>query len=579
MRTAIIQQGGISARAIAGSHTVLLALDATAEAREGLRGFAIRRQAGQGAPRWLTGSKVFRAVTPNPEPGRNYSSREQPIQSLIWGDYTAKPGMTYVFRVVPLYGNPGSLTEGPAVELDVTTETEGGATHSIWFNRGAIASQAFAERFDNLPPPEPDNPEHEQTAWLSRGLLEACLRFIDETPAGDGLRVAAYEFTYPPIIMALKAAHERGVDLKVVYEAGQMTVKGERVDTEATKSAATALKAHGFPTKVLIKRTKRANIPHNKFIVRLNADRQPQAVWTGSTNFTPSGFLGQANVGHQVDDPHVAGQFLGYWEILAGDPEPAAGRAAVEGLTPDPPDSGPASGVTCVFSPRSKKDLLQWYAARIAEARQTVLFTGAFGVNETLARAFSIDRDFLRYILLEKPPTHKTKALLGDDRDLIVVPGQVLGDVWTKNKKGELTLRRPIPGFELERWFLDEEHYRAKGNIFFVHTKFMVIDPLSDDPVVITGSANFSDASLLSNDENMMVIRGNTRVADIYLTEFDRLIRHFYFRDIAAKFHGGGAGANAKFLDETDEWLEPYFRSGGFKDRRRRLFMATSSPQ
>src|SRR6266446_4451437 len=29
-------------------------------------------------------------------------------------------------------------------------------------------------------------------------------------------------------------------------------------------------------------------------------------VWTGSTNFTPAGFLGQTNVGHLVDDPGTA---------------------------------------------------------------------------------------------------------------------------------------------------------------------------------------------------------------------------------------------------------------------------------
>jgi phosphatidylserine/phosphatidylglycerophosphate/cardiolipin synthase-like enzyme len=45
----------------------------------------------------------------------------------------------------------------------------------------------------------------------------------------------------------------------------------------------------------------------------------------------------------------------------------------------------------------------------------------------------------------------------------------------------------------------------------------MLVDPLCDDPLIITGSANFSDASTTKNDENMLVIRGDTRVADIYL--------------------------------------------------------------
>ena len=42
--------------------------------------------------------------------------------------------------------------------------------------------------------------------------------------------------------------------------------------------------------------------------------------------------------------------------------------------------------------------------------------------------------------------------------------------------------------------------------MFYVHTKFMLIDPLSEDPVVITGSANFSKNSLVNNDENMLLI-------------------------------------------------------------------------
>ena len=44
-------------------------------------------------------------------------------------------------------------------------------------------------------------------------LLEACLKFIDDTPKGDALRVAAYEFTYAPVIEALKRAIDRKVEL------------------------------------------------------------------------------------------------------------------------------------------------------------------------------------------------------------------------------------------------------------------------------------------------------------------------------------------------------------------------------
>jgi phosphatidylserine/phosphatidylglycerophosphate/cardiolipin synthase-like enzyme len=107
-----------------------------------------------------------------------------------------------------------------------------------------------------------------------------------------------------------------------------------------------------------------------------------------------------------------------------------------------------------------------------------------------------------------------------------------------------------------------------------VHTKFLLIDPLSDDPLVCSGSANFSSNSLLQNDENMLLIRGNTRVADIYMTEFDRIFRHFYFRDIANQLAGSATSDHAIsiFLDETDGWSQSYFKPGTLKCNRRLMF-------
>ena len=71
---------------------------------------------------------------------------------------------------------------------------------------------------------------------------------------------------------------------------------------------------------MLFPRTK-TKIPHNKFIVRLKDNTDPVEVWTGSTNFTPSGFLGQTNVGHRVEDADTAKQYLDYWKLLTNDPD------------------------------------------------------------------------------------------------------------------------------------------------------------------------------------------------------------------------------------------------------------------
>ena len=59
-------------------------------------------------------------------------------------------------------------------------------------------------------------------------------------------------------------------------------------------------------------------------------------------------------------------------------------------------------------------------------------------------------------------------------------------------------------------------------------SRSLLIDPRSDDPLICAASANAPRARWARNDESMILIRGATRVADLYVTEFDRL-----FRDIA----------------------------------------------
>ena len=85
---------------------------------------------------------------------------------------------------------------------------------------------------------------------------------------------------------------------------------------------------------------------------------------------------------------------------------------------------------------------------------------------------------------------------------------------------------------------------KINSHVVYVHSKFLLMDPLGADPIVVTGSANFSKASTNDNDENMLLIRGNQRVADIYFTEFNRLFNHYYVRSVTeALKDSAGAGS------------------------------------
>ncbi|WP_310570294.1 phospholipase D-like domain-containing protein [Gemmatimonas sp.] len=570
--------GGFQARGIAGTRAILLAMDCSPKRLQGLRGFAIWRET-KGRPtsgRWLRSFKVFKSVVPDPKPatGKNaprYSTEDHPIQSFLWSDYTAAPDTTYLFRIIPKYGTSGSLSDDDADSLKVEVRTEAEEVvdgHGVWFNRGAIASQAFSREFGDVSPAEyVDDVDAPVTKWLSRGLAEACIAFIDGVPKGDELVGCVYEFTYQPVLIAIKAAIKRGVRVQLSYH---------ETDVNSSAIATAKLPRTSKGKQVLFPRTK-PKIPHNKFFVHVRK-AVPHAVWTGSTNITPSGFLGQSNVGHVVEDGHVAQAYYDYFEALSLDPTLAKARDAVVALSPHPPELVASSPLPVVFSPRRTSNMLDWYGNRIEDAAEGVMFTGAFGINARLLPRLTKNRSFLRFVMLEKRPSAAESAQLRSDRDLVVAYGAELGKTSIyKNKKFQ---KVRIKNFSLDKWFAREEHYRKQGNIFFIHTKILLIDPLSEDPLVCTGSANYSKNSLESNDENMLLIRGVPRIADIYLTEFDRLFRHFYFRDVANEIEAKGGDATGAFLDERDSgvdvWTKSYFRKGAFKTRRREMFFATA---
>ena len=562
---------GVSVHAITGSNCVLLAMDAEPAARQGLKGFAIRSEnAVTGTGGWLRGFKFFESLVPNPQPGERRSTLGHPIQSFLWGDYSASPDQSFRYTVRPLYGPPENLIPGTDVIVEAHTESNDQGEHAIYFNRGAIPSQKFADLFGNQGPADENNVDAEDVQWLSRGLLEAALGFIKQARNSRfELRVAAYEFTYLPILEAFKRAASAGAEVKIVYEAGQYKDKGVIKDTSTTignREAVQAANLKNVQNIVLIERTKRRAIPHNKFMVLLE-NGHPIQVWTGSTNFTPSGFLGQTNVGHIIRDETVARAYLDYWDQLASDPEPNLFQKWCSMRYPHPSGGLPEIEITPIFSPRTRSKMLDWYGDRVETASQTVMLTAAFGVTRKLAERFNNDRDFLRFLIMERKNKGETQAMLERDKDTRIALGAAL------NKDA---IKLGLGGHRLDEWFRQEEHFRKQGHIFYVHTKIMLIDLLTNDPLVFTGSANFSPNSLLSNDENMLLIRGNQAAADVYLTEFTRIFNHFYFRYIAQMLAKSGQNdpAEAAFLDPTDGWVSEYFKSGSYHARRRELFRA-----
>jgi hypothetical protein len=139
--------GLVTVRAISGTYVVFLAFNMRESDAKGLMGFAIQRtDLTENETIWLRGNKTFASIRPSTGI-EDASSHEHPFQAFQWADYSAKPGYRYRYRIVPMYGSPGALTEKAATSVTIATEPLAGHRHEIHFNRGAIASQAFTQTF------------------------------------------------------------------------------------------------------------------------------------------------------------------------------------------------------------------------------------------------------------------------------------------------------------------------------------------------------------------------------------------------------------------------------------------------
>lgn len=517
MRTSKIQNG-FKVNAIAGTYVVTLGFNLPREKCKGLLGFSVLRTDEDGTARFLEGMKCFAETDPGFAAGALYPSNEQPIQIFQWADYSAAPGKKYAYKVTALKGTPKKLVPFAACEVKVTTECPQGGDHDVYFNRGTAASQEYVRRFGNKAPDKvKDNKAFD---WLSRGLYEAIVEFVSSCePGRHSLRIAAYEFVYEPFVQLLneirnKTKGGKKVDIQIIYDA-RKKYPGE---TNRTMAADYAL------TDCCTERTaNKSAISHNKFIVKLDK-KKPVSVLSGGTNFSDGGIFGHSNVAHIVEDADVAALYLQYWEELRKDMDRKQFPPVVEGITSIPPIK-PPKGTSVLFSPRASLAALEYYGALAMTAKDGLFMTFAFGMNKTFKDVYRNSQAGFRLALMEK----KTRAYRKEHEAQKLADEQEIQDL-RNMPENVFSIGNFVRTNELDGW-VKERLTGLNSNVNYIHNKFMLVDPLSNDPIVVNGSANFSDASTVANDENMLIVRGNTRVADIYFGEFMRLFSHFSFRE------------------------------------------------
>jgi PLD-like domain len=546
------RQNGITINAVAGTRVVFLGLDLVEDKHKHCLGFAIQRHdPDRDETVFLRGKKTFAATDPGVGPGGYVSTWDHPVQGFWWADYDALPGRTYTYKVTPRYGKPEKLTSGRAASVTVNTEPERGRKHSVYFNRGAVASQDYARDFGKNPEHLTGEVQDAAYTYLSHGLREGLVAFLERATGPEwSLHGAVYEFNWHEILDALAAAaHARKAKVQIVYDA----IPG---DGHPVKHSEVAIGKAGIGDLCIPRSI--GKIMHNKFFV-LSKAGEPVAVWTGSTNISENGIFGHLNVGHAVDDKKVAADYLRYWKQLKKNPDRETQQKWVEKnnpvLKPEQPWTAP---ISTVFSPHKHDEILARYVALAGSAGEALCMTFAFGMDDDFKTVYERTDDVLRLALLEDYGVGANK-----EKQKEVITHQI-----QPRKNVVISVGGSIPTNGFDTWV--KESTGLTQNVQWVHTKFMLVDPLSDDPTIVTGSANFSDESTHLNDENMLVIRGDLRVADIYFSEYMRLFAHYAFREAVLLAMAKNEDWHpSRLKDHWEEWLPQYFTPGDPEIRRR----------
>jgi phosphatidylserine/phosphatidylglycerophosphate/cardiolipin synthase-like enzyme len=476
----------------------------------------------QGFAEEIVASWVGFADGPDVEPGTRKPTTEWPIQKYLWSDFMVGPGDEVAYRVTPMIGQSDALKGAndqaspwsPTVAIGA--ETEGRA--ACFFNRGIVASQWLTRL---LPQDHPStklakviaSPGDKIRNFLAGPVHEKLVSLLTDAKAAKGhIYAALFELDDPELIPLLQALRKRA---HIVLGNGSVKRKGEDENADARSALDTC--------DVKDRMTAPRALAHNKFLVICDADKAPQAVWTGSTNWTKTGLCTQANNALVVRNPSLAQYYLDQWKALA-----VAGDATPPDLyTSDATPRNPPrdKSTTLWFTPMHEPHDLEQAGQLIADAQDGILFLmfnpGPRGtlLNDIIELASPASQKFkpnlyIQGVVNQNPGTEKNPVILFNRGDRI-------------DANADVVLPAAIPGI-LKFW--QPELLKLPHTHAMVHSKVIVIDPYGAHPVVMTGSHNMGPKASGVNDENLILIEGNRDLASQYAGKIMEIYSQYRWR-------------------------------------------------
>lgn len=293
-------------------------------------------------------------------------------------------------------------------------------------------------------------------------MEQALLDLINQ--AASQIDIALYGLDRQSVVTALINAHTRGVAVRVVGD-----------DDAAAGSYAAAYQALASAGITVTLDSNTSQIQHNKFLVV-----DGQSVWTGSTNFTDTGFTLNANNALLVYDPTLANIYsLEFNEMWSG-----LFHGAKADNTPHLLDYT-GTKVESYFSPTDNVAFEVWQ--ELANAEESVHFAMFFFTDDVLSEQM---------------------VKLAESGVAVHGLFDQLGEAGTSSDSDDLCAAGAQIGVE---------NFAGK-----LHHKLAIIDANGSDPTIILGSYNWTDSGAYQNDENTLIIH-SAALAQEYLVEWQQL--------------------------------------------------------
>lgn len=500
----------------------------------------------------------------HPKSGDHRPSDEWPFQRFNWTDHAVDVGTRVRYRVTAMVdsGTGRPYTEGPTSNWTpwATLTTDVGSGVSCYFNRGLVISQ-FVARYLAAKKISPakfkaqlkKNVDPKFRAFLEGDLGLKMRALLKDAKKGTGqLHAALYELGDELLENGLIGV---GARLHLIL------ANGSDKSGDGNAEARAHLNDKGIVTIDRLLKSK--GLGHNKFVV-LSDKVGPKAVWTGSTNWSTTGLCTQVNNGLLIEDRRVAKIYRTQWNRLADASPPALDPANFPKAlvaANDQPRTVTLTGAKATIWFTRTSDGRDMEALRdvITSAKDSILFLmftpGKAGLHTLAGQRANEKHMYVRGVVstLGQTAAESEKNVL----DISLVSSD------TTFKPDHYTVIQPQgTDVDLGPWIAEVTRRNFLGQVghAIVHSKVLVIDPLSAHPIVVTGSHNFSTPASESNDENLVIIRNHKKLAFAYASYVMSVYQHYRYRSYIREMQAQGKKPWS-FLDDNDHWLKAQIKS------------------